>query len=176
MANDFISKRLAGMQETIPGYNFYELVNLAKSNPEEFEKRRRQILEMELAKAPEDCREKDRQFVERLLQSRDPDMDIEESIIRSMIAPLQGIGDLGDASRDCVALGARNIDGNMDSIKKASIEAGKVKEEILSSFDSIVGDLNSTAKSIGESIEGIHQIEIGVAQIESNQIPQNKKQ
>lgn len=176
MTSEFVGKRLEAMKESIPGYDFFELAKLAKSNPEEFEKRRRKILEMELAKGPEDCREKDREFVERLLQSRDPNMDIEESIVRSMIAPLQRIGDLSDASCNCVTLGARSINGNMDSIKKASIEAGKVKEEILSSFDSIVGDLNSTAKSIGESIEGIHKIEIGVAQIESNQIPNNKKQ
>ncbi|MDO8260352.1 MAG: DUF3135 domain-containing protein [Candidatus Magasanikbacteria bacterium] len=176
MPSEFIEKRLEGMKTTIPGYDFYELAKLAKENPQEFERRRKQFLEAELAKSPEDCREKDSEFLGRLLQSRDPSMDIDESIVRSMIAPLQGIGDLNHASRDCVTLGARSIDGNMDSIKKASEEAGKVKEEILSSFNSIVGDLNSTARSIEESIEGINKIEIGVAQIEANQIPNKNKQ
>lgn len=173
MTSEFVSKRLEAMKESIPGYDFYELSKLAKLNPEEFEKKRKQILEAELAKAPDDCREKDRQFVERLLQSRDPYMDIEESIIRSIATPLSGVGDLYDAAWSSVASGTRSVDENLNFSKKEALDT---KKELLASFKVIVDGVVSNAEGIKKNSEGILQNEIGIAKIESRLIPDDKKQ
>lgn len=173
MTSEFVNKRLEAMKENIQGYDFFELAKLAKSNPEEFEKRRRQILEMELAKAPEDCREKDRQFFERLLQSRDPDIDIEESIIRSIATPLSGVGDLYDAARDSVALSTQSVNENLNFSEKEALDT---KNELLASFKVIVDGVASNVEGIKKNREGILQNEIGIAKIESRLIPDEKKQ
>jgi len=154
MTSEFIEKRLEGMKTTIPGYDFYELAKLAKDDPEEFEKRRRQLLEAQLAKGPEDSREKDRKFMEKLLQSHDPGMDVQESIVRSMIAPLQGIGNLGDAGRDCVAIGASSVEEHFG-------EDAKARRKIIE----VSNSLN----------EGVKKLENALAAQESKKIPDKQK-